>query len=155
MLFFPVLVVLCSVAQGSTGDGSTSATPCNVVNCFVDPCMFASCRAYAEATCRSNYCGGCNAEFFDASGNDVTARCDSVPTTAPPLTTVPSSGSCPPPSDGFGVCVEQCSSDSGCPSGQLCCSTGCGHLCMNGIATPTPSERVTFSVQARLVPGHG
>ncbi|XP_071098101.1 perlwapin-like [Haliotis cracherodii] len=35
-----------------------------IVNCFVDPCMFAKCPSHPSATCRSNYCGGCNAEFY-------------------------------------------------------------------------------------------
>ena len=156
-LFIPVLMLLCSVGYGNTRDEVTSATPCNnIVNCFVDPCMFASCRAYPQATCQSNYCGGCNAEFFDASGSDVTALCGSATTTVPRLTlppltlpplTVRPPASCPPPSTGFGLCVEQCSSDSACPFGQLCCSTGCGHLCMNGIATPSkPSQSIRSHV---------
>eukprot|EP00811_Abedinium_folium_P016847 NODE_25781_length_575_cov_4.754464.p1 GENE.NODE_25781_length_575_cov_4.754464~~NODE_25781_length_575_cov_4.754464.p1 ORF type:complete len:165 (+),score=18.45 NODE_25781_length_575_cov_4.754464:42-536(+) len=29
-----------------------------------------------------------------------------------------------------GICVEKCSSDSDCPVGRLCCSNGCGHVCM-------------------------
>ena len=35
---------------------------------------------------------------------------------------------CPPP--GIGFCIEACSSDNDCASGQLCCSNGCGHECM-------------------------
>ncbi|XP_031567774.1 WAP four-disulfide core domain protein 18-like, partial [Actinia tenebrosa] len=37
-------------------------------------------------------------------------------------------GVCPKPT-GFGVCAELCGST--CPYGQLCCSNGCGHQCMN------------------------
>ncbi|XP_078588091.1 uncharacterized protein LOC144869079 [Branchiostoma floridae x Branchiostoma japonicum] len=43
----------------------------DVVNCFADPCQVTKCPAYPAATCRSNYCGGCNAVFFDANGNKV------------------------------------------------------------------------------------
>ena len=34
------------------------------VNCFVNPCRFATCPNHPTATCRANYCGGCNAEWF-------------------------------------------------------------------------------------------
>ncbi|XP_064614676.1 keratin-associated protein 10-6-like [Liolophura sinensis] len=35
------------------------------VECKADPCrMSTGCRAYPLAECRSNYCGGCNAEYF-------------------------------------------------------------------------------------------
>ncbi len=48
------------------------------VNCFVDPCQVAP--ACGEGQCVSNYCGGCNAEFFDDRGNqvcqDVSCRSD-------------------------------------------------------------------------------
>ena len=39
---------------------------------------------------------------------------------------------CPEP-PGFGLCVESCSADSPCEDGQLCCSNGCGHTCMDGV----------------------
>jgi hypothetical protein len=39
-------------------------------------------------------------------------------------------GTCPK-ADGLGVCVEECSAHSDCASqGKLCCSNGCGHVCM-------------------------
>ena len=37
------------------------------VACLVDPCSVSTC-AVEGAMCRSNYCGGCNAEWVDASG---------------------------------------------------------------------------------------
>jgi len=46
-----------------------------VFNCFVDPCTTASCPNYPQARCVSNYCGGCNYNFFDSAGTDVTDRC--------------------------------------------------------------------------------
>ncbi|CAF0755494.1 unnamed protein product [Adineta steineri] len=36
----------------------------NQVNCLVDPCKFATCKKYPTAVCRSNYCGGCFADFY-------------------------------------------------------------------------------------------
>ena len=41
------------------------------VNCFVAPCDVSSCPAYPDATCIDNYCGGCNAEYFDEYGERV------------------------------------------------------------------------------------
>ncbi len=46
-----------------------------LVNCFVDPCRFGKCPAHPTAVCRSDFCGGCNARFFDAKGNEVTDNC--------------------------------------------------------------------------------
>ncbi|XP_078001190.1 uncharacterized protein LOC144453723 isoform X8 [Glandiceps talaboti] len=40
-------------------DGST------MYNCLVDPCQVTECPANPDARCEANYCGGCNAEFFD------------------------------------------------------------------------------------------
>jgi hypothetical protein len=37
------------------------------VNCLVDPCQVSSCGV-PDAECRANYCGGCNAEWYDATG---------------------------------------------------------------------------------------
>ena len=44
-------------------------------DCPVDPCVEATCPDHPDAICRSNNCGGCNAEFFDADGYDVTSTC--------------------------------------------------------------------------------
>ncbi|CAC5359127.1 unnamed protein product [Mytilus coruscus] len=39
-------------------------------------------------------------------------------------------GFCPlVPQDTVGICVEECSSDYGCPDNKKCCSNGCGHVC--------------------------
>lgn len=46
----------CCGNSCACGDGSQP------FNCFVDPCQFASCAS--GGTCFSNYCGGCNAEFY-------------------------------------------------------------------------------------------
>lgn len=35
-----------------------------IVNCATDPCSAAKCRKYPTAKCFSNFCGGCNAEFY-------------------------------------------------------------------------------------------
>jgi hypothetical protein len=49
------------------------------VECFVDPCQVSTCDVEG-ATCNANYCGGCNAEWTDATGARVClpkpATCD-------------------------------------------------------------------------------
>ena len=46
-----------------------------MVYCFIDPCSSATCANHPNATCVSNYCGGCNYNFYDRRGADVTASC--------------------------------------------------------------------------------
>ena len=42
---------------------------------------------------------------------------------------------CPEIPDGtVGVCVNECSSDDDCDApGHMCCSNGCGHVCMESV----------------------
>ncbi|MDJ0864833.1 MAG: hypothetical protein QNK03_01910 [Myxococcota bacterium] len=46
----------------------------DLVQCFADPCTVASCPD--SDTCVSNYCGGCNAEFYDEFSQLVCHACD-------------------------------------------------------------------------------
>ncbi|MEY2930695.1 MAG: hypothetical protein RL033_1444 [Pseudomonadota bacterium] len=41
------------------------------VQCFAQPCSVAPTCDVEGATCVDNYCGGCNAEFYDATGSAV------------------------------------------------------------------------------------
>ena len=41
------------------------------VNCFLDPCSLPETCAVEGAECRSNYCGGCFAEWFGGDGRPV------------------------------------------------------------------------------------
>lgn len=119
-----------SVVSGSNPPPPTSCT-LPIFSCLVDPCMFASCPAHPLATCRSNYCGGCNADFFDVNGMDVTTLCNSA-------TPTPYALSCPPPIGG--VCAQLCQGDEDCPPGRLCCGNGCGRACIEGITSGTPTQ---------------
>ena len=64
----------CAVAkyihENSIGcsDGSLPVT------CLINPCKQASCPSINGATCVSNYCGGCKAEWF-LNGHNVTDQC--------------------------------------------------------------------------------
>ncbi|XP_077862410.1 uncharacterized protein LOC100376606 [Saccoglossus kowalevskii] len=41
------------------------------VNCLVDPCVGVLCGDDPDAECRANYCGRCNAEFYDKNGDKI------------------------------------------------------------------------------------
>ncbi|XP_035683317.1 zonadhesin-like isoform X1 [Branchiostoma floridae] len=43
----------------------------DLVSCTQDPCVNAECAAHPTAMCKANYCGGCNAVFYDDQGNKV------------------------------------------------------------------------------------
>ncbi|XP_014771336.1 uncharacterized protein LOC106869915 [Octopus bimaculoides] len=45
---------------------------CIIYNCFMDPCRGKTCPKFPNAECRSNYCNGCNFDFFVA---DVKVNC--------------------------------------------------------------------------------
>ncbi|KAL5270980.1 hypothetical protein ACHWQZ_G001581 [Mnemiopsis leidyi] len=47
----------------SKGDGDCKGDG-EIYACFQDPCDSAECPSYPNAECISNYCGGCNAEFW-------------------------------------------------------------------------------------------
>lgn len=82
---------VCCGDQCECADGSVP------VACFADPCsVTAACSDAVQ--CVANYCGGCNAEFYDASGYRV---CEATP-----------SGECQSDAD----CIT-----TGC-GGQLCAS---------------------------------
>ena len=101
----------------------------NPVNCWADPCQVNSCRAYPEATCVANYCGGCHANFY-VNGRQV--DCDGPRPT--------NSGNCP--YNWLGVMVQctqkgpdQCNNCE--RQGQLCCPHGCGQMCKEPSDVPT------------------
>ncbi|CAF0780848.1 unnamed protein product [Rotaria sp. Silwood1] len=57
-----------------------------IADCFEDPCSVSTCPGDKNATCVSNYCGGCNALWYGADGN--LANCNntsSCPPDKPPV----------------------------------------------------------------------
>lgn len=64
--------------QVCCGDSCACADGSQPVQCFASPCAVTPACAEA-ASCVDNYCGGCNAEFYDAQGNAacLPAACDS------------------------------------------------------------------------------
>ncbi|CAH1263554.1 Hypp2729 [Branchiostoma lanceolatum] len=79
LLFTALTVCLVGLAvccpPQPTEAPATASPPCPdgsaPVNCAVDPCTTTTCAAQPGATCKANYCGGCNAVFYDDSGNEV------------------------------------------------------------------------------------
>ena len=61
---------------------SYHAAPCpegvTVVNCLRDPCDGASCGGVSGAHCVSDYCGGCNARWYNDDDEEVTNQCRSM-----------------------------------------------------------------------------
>ncbi|XP_031548949.1 uncharacterized protein LOC116286537 [Actinia tenebrosa] len=60
---------LCGHKKPECPDGSP------LFKCFANPCEVMSCPAYPNNRCQSNYCGGCNAEFYDQYNNSITTHC--------------------------------------------------------------------------------
>ncbi|XP_035671401.1 waprin-Phi1-like [Branchiostoma floridae] len=108
-----------------------AATPCppgvNEVFCFVDPCRFATCAAHPDATCISNYCGGCNAVFYDINDNEVNCDDPYCPSGDAYLPGIfcgrgPNRQDCPPthscqvhPADAWAVCCPNSATVGECP----------------------------------------
>ena len=47
--------------------------------CSDDPCSIKSCQADPKATCKANYCGGCNAVFYNKDGSKAKCIDDKKP----------------------------------------------------------------------------
>ncbi|UCE85874.1 MAG: hypothetical protein JSU66_16355 [Deltaproteobacteria bacterium] len=77
------------------------------VLCFADPCAVASCADPSE--CISNYCGGCNAEFYDERGQAVCQPCENHDDCAFDQLCSPE-----------GICRSVCLDSSECESSQYC-----------------------------------
>ncbi len=75
------------------------------VNCFVDPCQVSGCPS---GECESNYCGGCNAEFYDGNGNQTCTPCSGSADCAWGQTCTD------------GMCVGVCHSNEECGKGFWC-----------------------------------
>ncbi|XP_066290079.1 zonadhesin-like isoform X3 [Branchiostoma lanceolatum] len=105
----------------------TDRSPCPLgvamARCKRDPCEMRTCPGHPSATCQANYCGGCNAEFFDEDGNEV--ECDEADEDDKP-------GTCPPPSRRpcLGEYSDRCEADSDCPRRRKCCQGPCGKTCV-------------------------
>nr|CAB3267843.1 zonadhesin [Phallusia mammillata] len=75
----------CGCPRGLTLKGKRCIRPENcgpcppgvpVVNCLVDPCQFATCPRFPQARCVSNYCGGCNHDFYIGDKKIPKEKCE-------------------------------------------------------------------------------
>ena len=97
------------------GDACACADGSQPVNCLVDPCQVTDCP---QGTCEANYCGGCNAEFYDATGAPLCTACKTDADCAWGQVCT---------SDG---CLAGCQSDDDCPKDAWCSpSQGGGQVC--------------------------
>ena len=46
--------------------------------CTALPCSITRCSAFPDAICLSDFCGGCNARFFQSDGTEVTNKCSGI-----------------------------------------------------------------------------
>ncbi|XP_077870515.1 uncharacterized protein LOC144364068, partial [Saccoglossus kowalevskii] len=117
-------------------DPTVCADGVNVVDCLIDPCQSATCgnNLRQDIECRTNYCGGCSAEFYDTNGNKVDCSAQDLV--------------CPRgKEDVVTVCIDRCST-SQCPDGLMCCSVGCSKECVRPVpAHMTPCQQASLMAQ--------
>jgi hypothetical protein len=91
---------------------STSSCPeGNKVECKAAPCTVSKCGEGPVASCVNDYCGGCNALFFNTSGHEVCIS-DTTPTNQPSTNSDPSKqdeGSCETNCSGSIIARAMCS----------------------------------------------
>lgn len=119
---------VCCDGECACADGSAP------VNCFVDPCQVAP--PCDEGACVANYCGGCNAEFYDDNGYGVCgdAQCaDLADEDFGPCEAIL----------GYGVVDGTCALVSGCDAGQQplfsslkACHEACSTVCSSTESCP-------------------
>ncbi len=99
------------------GDKCACVSGLSPVNCFANPCMVESCP---EGTCESNYCGGCNAEYYTDAGRAVCNPCETDADCGLRM-------HC----NDQKMCRSDCASDEDCDKGQWCRVTSAGdHECV-------------------------
>ncbi|XP_063675363.1 kielin/chordin-like protein isoform X1 [Bolinopsis microptera] len=90
----------------------------DIVNCFENPCKVQSCPNYPRARCRANYCGGCNADFYDSSGariSDCEGECKAPKKYTECGSACPQTCFSDPSLPCIAVCVPGCSCPSSAP----------------------------------------
>ena len=64
----------CTDSFGCGNDWDGCCPTCcdsGCADCFAEPCAGWSCSGYPGYECRSNYCGGCNRDWFSSKGFKV------------------------------------------------------------------------------------
>ncbi|KAJ8300356.1 hypothetical protein KUTeg_021875 [Tegillarca granosa] len=68
--------MVCMKPLNTTGTCENGEAP---VKCFASPCSVKKCPNFPNATCVDDYCGGCNARFYNANKQEVTDKCETKP----------------------------------------------------------------------------
>lgn len=72
-----VCITIFIIAVDSDGTICSESMP--PVECFVNPCKFAECKAHPDAICVTDFsCRRCDAKFFDDQLNEVTDSCSKI-----------------------------------------------------------------------------
>ena len=72
-----LLIFVSSVAAGGRVPAQYGLKQCkDTVACVEDPCQVNTCPEFPDAECISDFCGGCNARFFEGF-KEVTKKCQS------------------------------------------------------------------------------
>jgi len=74
-IFLFALFISCTLSAGETGGCTADNCKTGCVDCFADPCADAQCVGQGEVKCVADYCGGCNARFYNGDGVEVTESC--------------------------------------------------------------------------------
>ncbi|OQV15699.1 putative Uncharacterized protein ZC84.1 [Hypsibius exemplaris] len=142
---------ICTHPAGGTADGvccqRQSVDICHLPK-ETGPCRAAMPRWHFDKTtkqCQQFIYGGCDGNLNNFQTKEL---CEHMCTGAP---AAKSGGHCPLPSmDGPGTCQVECGSDADCPGTSLCCSNGCGQVCM--AETFASACDIQNTAMARLLP---
>ena len=103
--------IVCTECVSINAQTITLSSQCgNPVSCFTDPCLNSNCISSMNTECRSNYCGGCYADYYTTE-NDEYINCE-PPTGVIDLTNI-DFGDCDM-ALGVGWVNNQCQLVSGC-----------------------------------------
>lgn len=114
--------ILKSQCPGNVGTLEGDCPPgSQIVNCFADPCLTATCPGQPQAQCRADYCGGCKSKWF-LDGSEVTNQCrqnEGSKTCGPDEEHLDCGSACPPQcgDELMGACIAVCKSGCFCKNG--------------------------------------
>lgn len=128
------------------GDSCSCVDGTQPVNCFVNPCAVSTCGD-PEATCHTNYCGGCHAEWYDTTG--AVADCSTDDEGCDPA----EEESCEDPSL---VCMAETIEETGtCRPFQHGATVGAGYACGGSIGVSCAKGLFCKGLPYKTIGGSG